>query len=224
MRVKLIGCFSVKQEIEQLQPKLPTEYEYLDFNLHGFPRKLREELQAAIDASQRYDLIILTYSRCSDMIRGLVSNTVPLVLPGTHDCIALLLGSDQRRQQLAARNPGAYYFSPGWLEYGQNPYAEYQSYVARFGINAADYLIQQLYGHYNEAVYIDTCNPAKAAGYRAQVQKIARFFDWKMSEVKGDLALLQATVNGLAAPGVLHVPAGSPIALPVCPEVPQAWH
>ena len=221
MRVKLIGCLAVKQEIEQLQPALPTEYEYLDFNLHGFPKKLREELQAAIDASQRYDLIILTYSRCSDMIKGLISPTVPLVLPGTHDCIALLLGSNQRRQQLADKNPGAYYFSPGWLEYGQNPYAEYRSYVARFGRCAADYLMQELYGRYNEAVYIDTCNSAKSAGYRAQVREIARFLGWKTSEVEGDLALLQATANGLAAPGVLHIPAGKPIALPVCPEDPE---
>ena len=71
MKTKLIGCLSTKNEVAYLTSSLPIDYEFLDFNLHGFPEKLHKHLQSRINASQEYDQIILTYSRCSNMLVGL---------------------------------------------------------------------------------------------------------------------------------------------------------
>jgi hypothetical protein len=211
MNIKLIGCLSTKKEIEYLCSSLPIEYEFLAFDLHGVPKKLHAALQKKIDECQQYDLIILTYSRCSNMIIGLVSHSTPLLLPVTHDCIALLLGSDERRAALVRKNPGAYYFSPGWLDYGRTPYEEYQEYVAQFGEIKAKYLIETLYGQYNEAVFINTCSWLDLNKYREQVQEIAKFFGWKVSEVNGDLTLLGDIVNGNATSASIIVPPGKVI-------------
>ena len=51
------------------------DYEFLDFNYHGKPDLLHVRLQEIIDQSQDYDLIITTYSRCSNVVVGLLSNT-----------------------------------------------------------------------------------------------------------------------------------------------------
>lgn len=211
MRIKLIGCQSIQNEVTGLGLAAMTDCEFLDFALHAWPGDLHQELQRRIDASQTYDLIILTYGRCSQALAGLASATVPMVVPAAHDCISLLLGSDRRRQQLTARNPAVYFFSQGWLKYGRDPYAEYQEYSEKYSEADARYLIQTLYGQYEEAVFIRTCEGEVLRQCRQQVQEIAGFFNWKVSEVPGDLSLLAAVVASRQQPDVIRVAPGKPI-------------
>ena len=213
MKTKLIGCLSTKNEVAYLTSSLPIDYEFLDFNLHGFPEKLHKHLQSRINASQEYDQIILTYSRCSNMLVGLRSQSAALIVPRTHDCISLLLGSDERRQALSKKNLGTYYFSPGWLDYGRDPYQEYQEYLAKFGLKRADFLIRTLYGRYSEAVFINTYGSRDTDKYRERVWKIAAFFNWKVREVKGNLGLLRDIVNRRINSASLYVPPGKEITL-----------
>lgn len=213
MKTKLIGCLSTKHETARLTSSLPIDCEFLDFNLHGVPEKLHTELQNRIDASQEYDRIILTYSRCSNMLLGLQSPSASLVIPRTHDCISLLLGSDERRQALSAKNISTYFFSPGWLDYGRDPVQEYQEYVARFGLKQAGFLIRSLYGRYSEALFINTCESMGADKYRERVRQIAVFFEWNVSEVNGDLGLLRDIVNGRINSAILQVQPGKTISL-----------
>ena len=213
MKTKLIGCPSTKNEVVYLTSSLQIDYEFIEFNLHGFPKKLHKQLQNSINASQEYDQIIITYSRCSNILLGLLSQSAPLIVPGTHDCISLLLGSDERRQALSKKNLGTYYFSPGWLDYGRDPYQEYQEYVARFGSKQAVFLIKTLYGRYSEAVFINTYDSMDTDKYRERVWKIAAFFEWKVSEVKGNLSLLQDIINGRINSASLYIPPGKPIIL-----------
>src|SRR5689334_22657086 len=115
MRIKLIGCASSQNEVICLGLLPGTECEFLDYSYHANPQKLHCKLQEIIDASQEFDLIILTYSRCSNSLLGLVSAKVPMIFPSTHDCIGLLLGSNERHIQTLKDNVGTYYFSQGWL-------------------------------------------------------------------------------------------------------------
>lgn len=214
MRTKLIGCCSTKQEVLASAGAAQYDCDFLDFSFHAFPEQLHAELQQRIDASQDYDLIILTYGRCSHAVENLVSPRVPLILPNVHDCISLLLGSDLRRQDWGAGNPDAYYFSLGWLEYGRNPYDEYREYVQTYGEPVAQYLIQTLYGKYRQTLFIRTVEDAeKIAQCRRQVRQIAGFFDWKVRETAGDLTLLQALVAGKCGQGVVRVAPGRPVVL-----------
>jgi hypothetical protein len=214
VQIKLIGCLSTKNEVLETGVSSFVDCDFLDFSLHAFPDQLHKELQRRIDASQDYDMIILTYGRCSHAVEGLVSATVPLVLPKAHDCISVLLGSDLRRQELSKDNPAVYYFSQGWLEYGRDPYAEYLEYVDKYGEDDAQYLIQTLYGTYREAVFIRTnCEAKKLEQYRQRVRQIADFFGWKVSEIEGNLALLNAVITRKRHPDVIRVAPGTPIVL-----------
>jgi hypothetical protein len=147
-------------------------------------------------------------------VAGLVSNKVPMLLPRVHDCISLLLGSDLRRQQLANCNPAVYYFSQGWLEYGRDPYTEYLEYVEKYGEADAAYLINTLYGRYQEAVFIRTTGTEeKLEQCRRKVKQIADFFNWKISEIAGNLTLLTAVVDRRQNRDVIRIEPGKPIIL-----------
>ena len=208
MKIKLIGCDSTKNEVCSLGIPETMDCEFLDFNYHGKPDLLHVRLQEIIDQNQDYELIILTYSRCSNVVVGLLSHRVPLLLPRTHDCISLLLGSNERQIKLLNDNPGTYYFSRGWLDYGRNPYAEYLEYVERFGQEKAANLIKMLYGSYNKAVLIVTLGTKDIEKYREKVRKIADFFGWDVGEEEGDLHLLKALLSGSANQDTVYVEPG----------------
>lgn len=208
MRVKLIGCQSTKHEVLAIKCRFEVDYDFMDFSLHAFPDRLHAELQRKIDASQEYDLIILTYGRCSHVLSGLISRAVPLVHPAVHDCISLLLGSDSRRQGLEALNPAVYYFSQGWLEYGRDPYEEYIEYLDKYGKDDASYLIGTLYGRYHKAMFIRTRSREELTDYRQRVKIVADFFNWEIEEADGNLALLAAVINAEQHPDVIRVAPG----------------
>lgn len=213
IKIKLIGCDSTKNEVCSLGIPETMDYEFLDFNYHGKPDLLHGRLQEIINQSQEYDLIITTYSRCSNVVVGLLSQRVPLLLPRTHDCISLLLGSNERQLKLLKKNPGTYYFSRGWLDYGRTPYAEYLEYVDRFGQEKAADLIKMLYGSYNKAVLIITLGTKDIEKYRAKVRKIADFFGWDVGEEEGDLHLLTTVLNGNTGPDTVYVEPGQTITI-----------
>ena len=208
MKIKLIGCDSTMNEVRALGISETMDCEFLDFNYHGKPALLHGRLQEIIDQSQDYDLIITTYSRCSNVVVGLLSQRVPLLLPRTHDCISLLLGSNERQLKLLKENPGTYYFSRGWLDHGRTPYAEYLEYVDCYGHQKAVDLIKMLYGSYNKAVLIVTLGTKDIEKYREKVRQIADFFGWDVGEEEGDLHLLTALLNGSTGQDTVYVQPG----------------
>ena len=105
-------------------------------------------------------------------------------------------------------NPGTYYFSRGWLDYGRTPYAEYLEYVDRYGQEKAADLINMLYGSYNKAVLIVTLGTKDIEKYREKVREIANFFGWTVGEVVGDLHLLNAVLNGESGQDTVYVEPG----------------
>ncbi len=214
MKIKLIGCVSTRNEVNYLNPAQNVDCEFLDYSYHAQPSLLKARLQQIINRSQDYDLIVLTHSRCSNAICGLVSANVPLLFPDTHDCLGLLLGSQERFLEVFTHNNAVYFFSQGWLDFGTDPYSEYLEYVAKYGSVKAKYLINTLYGRYNEAVFITTPGLQNIEDYRQRLKLIAGFFNWKIREVPGDLGILQSLIKGSDGAGVIRVEPGVPVSLP----------
>lgn len=208
MKVKLIGCASTMNEVHWLGISQDTDCEFLDFNMHGNPSKLHAKLQQIIDESQDYDLIMLTYNRCSNVLINLISPKVPLIFPNTHDCIGLLLGSNERHMEFSKGNSAVYYFSQGWLDYGRTPYAEYLEYVEKYGEDSAKSLINTLYGRYKKALLIITPSMKDIDYYREKMKKIAVFFHWETAETQGNIELLASLIKGKENPDLIQVPPG----------------
>ncbi len=211
MKVKLIGCNSTRNEVEYLGYRNLAEYEFLDYSYHARPAVLHAKLQERISCCQHYDLIILTFSQCSHSVIGLSSPRVPMLLPRTHDCIGLLLGSNERHMKLFRENSATYYCSQGWLDYGRDPHTEFLEYTEQYGREKALYLIETLYGRYKKAVLIITPGMKNINYYRQRIQDIAAFFEWQTAEINGDAALLEALVAGVPGQGTIFVEAGTPV-------------
>lgn len=96
-----------------------VDFEFLAQGYHDNPDIGRELIQEKIDSveNDRYDAILLGYALCSNMLVGLTTHHIPLVIPRAHDCITFFFGSKERYMEHYTSRPGTYYYTSGWLEH-----------------------------------------------------------------------------------------------------------
>jgi len=192
--------------------------------LHNEPDRLRREVQAALAVTQDvqgrpYDALLLGYGLCSNGIVGL-SAAIPVVAPRGHDCVTLLLGSKERYKEYFDSHRGVYWYSPGWIESGQQPSRErcqrlLREYAEKYGADNAQYLMEMEQGwmrEYSWATYVEW-GLVGSDGYKAYTRECAAFLGWNYDEVRGDAGLMQRMVDGVWNESeFLVVPAGARIA------------
>jgi hypothetical protein len=181
--------------------------------LHNTPATLRDTLQAQIDAlpPDEYDAVLLVYGLCGTSTVGITARHTPLVIPRAHDCITLYLGSRQRYQHEFDTEPGTYWYSLEYMERSTDGAniglgAEnlgaldevYESYVARYGQDNADYLMTVMgewQRHYRRAVFIDMGH-TNSQDVEQQVRAEAQQRGWQFERREGNRRLLTMLVNG----------------------------
>lgn len=191
----VIACATV---IEEMRPLLPPgmEHHVFDFGLHVNPQELKRILQDAVDAlASRADTILLGYGLCSMAVVGLRARDCTLVVPRVDDCIAIFLGSGAAYQEQARREPGTYYLTKGWIEASDDPLAEYDGLIERYGEDKARWLMGQILKNYTRLALINT-GQYEIERYRAYSQRAAARFGLRYEEIPGSNALIQKMLNG----------------------------
>jgi len=179
----------------------------MEQGLHDEPEKLRREVQKALDNTcdiqgRPYDSSLLGYGLCSNGIVGL-SAKIPIVAPRGHDCITLLLGSKDKYQEYFDSHRGVYWYSPGWIESGEQPSEEryekmLKEYKKKYGDDNAQYLMeveQNWIKEYGWATYIDW-GLADSDENKNYTKRCAEFLHWNYDELKGSPVLMQKLVDG----------------------------
>ncbi|HBC86605.1 MAG TPA: hypothetical protein DCZ94_06600 [Lentisphaeria bacterium] len=179
---------------------------YHDLESCDMAKRLQDHINS-VDHS-KYDAILMGFALCNNGIVGLKALKIPLVVPKAHDCITLFLGSKERYDEYFNANPGTYYLTSGWMERDSENLVKmedtvmsklgldrtYEDYVAEYGKETADYLMETLGGglekHYDKVCFIDM-GVAAPAFYREQAKKEAEKRNFKFEELKGDLRLIQ---------------------------------
>jgi hypothetical protein len=201
--------------------------------LHDDPPDLRSQLQRSIDASPAgYDAIVLGYGLCGGAAAGIEARSVPVVLPRAHDCITLFLGARERYDdQMRDYGPTFWYVTDqlerrdeanfasmgaGYSgETEEEVEATYAEYVAKYGQDNADYLMEVLgawRSHYQRGAFIalgvgdDTPGEAIA---RDQAERRG----WDFERVEGDLVLVRRLIDGDWDDDVLVLQPGERLAM-----------
>ncbi len=197
--------FEVKARIGRLGLQ-PSELRFLPMGQHDFPARLHDELQAAVSDMEAAGCrrIILVYGLCSNSILGITTREAEMILPRAHDCITLFLGSKERYAELMRREPGTYWFSPGWCRGKRVPGPDHlkeleAQYREQFEDEEdVEYLMeieQEKYAHYRVAGYTDLGDgPVEEA--ISDTREAAAFLDMEFVHHKGDDSLLNDLLAG----------------------------
>ena len=216
LRLKCLACEVLARSVYwgAAQSQHSVDISLLRIGLHVTPNKLREALQAEIDAvdPESYDAVVLAYGLCGKATAGLRAGQVPLVLPRAHDCITLFLGGRERYTREFEACPGTYWYVQDFIERGDDDDLVlsigaqtagdsdqvYADYVAKYGKDNADYLMEAMaawQAHYERAVYIDLgLGDGRAAAERAQSDAERR--GWRYEQMAGDLVLVRRLLAG----------------------------
>jgi hypothetical protein len=194
-RTLVMACATV---IEEMLPLLPPgmPHQVFDFGLHVNPEKLRQTLQAAVDAVDgQYDTIILGYGLCSLALVGLKAAHCRLVVPRVDDCISIFLGSHAAYRAQARAEPGTYYLTKGWIEVGDTPFSEYDQMLERYGPERAKRIFRIMLANYKRLALINT-GLYEMDRYRDYACRTAERFGLRFEELEGSTDLVQKMVNG----------------------------
>jgi hypothetical protein len=222
MRLKCIGCDALARLIYLCAAHSPhlVDISMLRLGLHRKPADLQERLQREIDnvtherleSGLKYDAIVMVYGLCGRATAGITARDIPVILPRAHDCITLFLGSRARYKEQHENQPGTYWYSPDYIERGSqdgtlnalgaddaiNIEEEYDRYVAKYGQDNAEYLMQMMgawRSHYQRAAFIDMgVGDSHLVEGKAQEEAARR--GWNYERVAGDLVLVRRLLNG----------------------------
>jgi hypothetical protein len=215
MRLRAISCEVLARPLYLTAAHSPhtVDFDLVDKGLHAEPARLRQALQEKIDAVHegRYDAVVLGYALCSNSTAGLLARGLPLVLPRAHDCITLYLGSRQAYAEEFNQHPGTYYYTADYSERlyeGENAtlgavseaemQRSYDEYVAKYGKENADYLLQVMGGwrkNYRRAAYIRMGVGNEQPAEEAARQEAERN-GWEFARLEGDMLLLRKLLFG----------------------------
>ena len=240
IRLRVIGCEVLARPLYACAPRSPhiVDISLLRRGLHDTPATLRESLQLEIDAAGEaqcsYDAIVLAYGLCGGATEGIAATNVPLVLPRAHDCITLFLGSRHRYQREFTAHPGTYWYVADYMERSEvdrsaatsgllgigassddDLQLAYAEYVARFGKDNADYLMEAMgawRAHYDRAVFVEM-DVGDGAHWEARARAEAEERCWRFERRSGDLLLLRRLLDGDWADDFLVLQPGQRLAM-----------
>lgn len=153
----IIACKTIKGELSQVLKVTGVDYPvlYIESGLHNYPERLGQKIQEEIDKIENVDTILLAYGFCGNSLLGVKSPIAKLIVPKADDCISLLLGSYQLRQDLA-REEGTYFLTKGWLENEQSLISEFERSMKVHGREKAIRIMKVMLKHYQRLMIIQT--------------------------------------------------------------------
>lgn len=173
--IMILACPVFRVWLEaNLPDTLANRVLFLDEGLHARPASLRQAIQTNLDDLRRPSVVALAYGLCGNGLHGVQAGAHTLLIPRSHDCIALLLGSPEAWQTHMADEPGTYFLSSGWIASGKNPLDESRALAARYGAETADWVMDAQYRHYRRLILVGQ-DPRELEAIRPKALEIAEY-------------------------------------------------
>lgn len=197
MNAVVLTCRAIEDEISYVLKENGLSYPVIliDAGLHDYPTKLKGKVQETIDRICNVDYILLGYALCGNGTIGLRSENATIVLPQYHDCIAMLLGSDERYRENLGSEMGAYFCTRGWLEYLNPKKDYYDPMVPKMGHEKAYQTAKTIIANYKRFALIENEAYDRDAAFQ-KMKELADFFELKTHRMSGTLDILRRFLKG----------------------------
>ncbi|SFH18647.1 Protein of unknown function [Desulfotomaculum arcticum] len=168
---------------------------FMEPGLHENPEKLKDALQKMINQLSNVDFILLGYALCGNGLIGLTSKNATLVLPQYHDCIAMLLGSNERYRANLGSEIGGLFLTGGWLKYFNPKQKFYEDWLPRFGHDKALKYGKRMLADYKRIILVENESYDVDATF-LEMREPAKFFGLEEHRMRGTLDVIRKLVKG----------------------------
>lgn len=196
MKTLIIACNTIVEELNMACIEVKCEYPilWIESGLHTQPCCLKKRLQGVLNSISNVDQVLLAFGFCGNSSFDLKPPSYKMIFPKVDDCISLLLGSREKRNDVSGEM-STYFLTKGWLNYERNIWVEYQQAVRQYGQIRADRIFHLILGHYKRLGVIDT----GAYNFNDIVEKtniIADVLKLKHQVIPGTLRYIKKLLTG----------------------------
>ena len=195
MTIKIIACEVMKEELRAIQTAQPVDFEFISMGLHLYPEKLGKELQKILAGIDGYDRVILAFGLCGGAAKNLKAGNFTLNIPRVHDCIPLLLGSQEEFEKKRMAEKGTLYLSCGWFSGDRSFTADFERVRQKYGEKKASSIYKRMYDSYRQVLFIHTGHPQEAECLQRS-QQISEFLQLSHQTTRGDLQYIEKIAAG----------------------------
>jgi len=158
MKTVIIACNTIKPELLHAKEAVGCDYPIIwsGAGLHDTPKIMKTVLERCIAKAeaQGAEKILFAMGYCGGSLEGL-SSKAEIILPKVDDCITLLLGSKEKRQELQSSGH-IYYITKGWMTNKGVLYNQYLDIMNRYGEEQGSQIFAMLAGSYHYYGILDT--------------------------------------------------------------------
>ncbi len=193
----IIACDVMKEELLTAAAGTPVEFRFVSMGLHRWPERLKEELRRILaeEIGPETTAVVFGFGLCGGALAGLRAGDVPLVIPLSHDCIPLLIGSRPEYERELAREKGTFFLSGGWLEGERTLLSEYHRVRARHGDAKARKVMATMLDSYRRFLFVTTNHPRQEQRL-ADAWALATLLDLPLEVRDNSVLWLERLVNG----------------------------
>lgn len=193
MSVAVICCRMLENELKNVykEENITAPILWLDAGLHNTPEKLHTELQVLLDSLPNdITRVVLLYSLCGQAVLGLRTREFDLIMPRTDDCIALLLGGNDKKID----NTGTFFLTDRWIEDEKSVMNEYKYALEKYGPNRCEKIFKRQFAHYSVLGLLDTgCYDVNALAERTA--SISKTLELTQKIIHTDCAMLRKLIQ-----------------------------
>jgi hypothetical protein len=193
----IIACDVMKEEFLRISANSPVEFRFVSMGLHRWPERLKDELERILaeEISQKTTAVVFGFGLCGGALAGLRAAGVPLVIPLSHDCIPLLIGSRLEYHEELAREKGTFFLSGGWMEGERTLLSEYRRILERHGEVKARKVMATMLDSYQRILFITTSHPRQEQRL-AEAQELALLLGLSLDVRSNSGLWLEQLING----------------------------
>ena len=185
----IVACEMLEYEIKQamLNTKNNSRVIWLERGLHEMPKKLHDELQTTLE-SVYADQVLFAFGLCGNALDGISSPRSSIVIPRFHDCIHMLLATEEQPRPSTCGN--CLYYTDGWFKSDMAMLQQYERFKKKRGEEKAKRIFQKMFENYRGIYLIDTGLPWRSLALE-EAERTSELFELELCSTQGSLTILE---------------------------------